>query len=635
MHLKLALVLLFALPVGSFSQTTGFLDPADVVIRGILGEAQDAARKGRLTQLPTWSDGELIRVFSREVRDQHDKMDWYGEHAGKWMYTTASAVRQSKDKELQASLLKTADYLVNEQAADGYLGDYGPTIRITSTTTSHRRSWDTWNLTYMTLGLLEVNKYFPNEKYLAAAKNIGELFLRTFGEGKADITEYGTRHGISATIILDAVVELYRATNDKRYLDFADWVVKTSEKTEGVKFISAGLNNVDMENVGDGKAYQILWNLTGIAKLYEVTGKADYLKAVENAWTNVHDFHLTIAGGPWGGIGKHLECFNRKNFWSPYGFVETCSTMSWIQLNKQLLHLTGNAKYAQEIERAAYNALLGARFTNGVDWSYHSFSNGSWHSAHFNDCCPSSGVLALEELTSMAYSKKENGIAINLFTDSEATVAVGKGSVRIVQKTQYPFDGKVQLTMSSLRHGEARPGKESFPLFVRIPEWTSTATISINGKPVGTDGLKAGEYFKVEPQKPWKEKDVVEISFPMELKLHQKTEDAPIPQGGGDIYSVNWFALSRGPLVFSANGLIDGRDRERTFQLSSQKPEEIFTATTGPDGRPAYRLNASGAENLVFVPYFEAGRLRQSAPGSERGAKLNNWRLTWIQTKIE
>ncbi len=599
-----------------WAQKTEFLDPADVTINGLLGEAQAAARKGRLTELPTWSDGQLIRIFSREVRDQHDKMDWYGEHAGKWMYTTASAVRQSKNKELQASLLKTADYLVSEQAADGYLGDYGPTIRITSTTTPHRRSWDTWNLTYMTLGLLEVNKYFPNEKYMGAAKKIGELFLKTFGEGKGDITEYGTRHGISATIILDAVVELYKTTNDKRYVDFAEWIVRKSEQTEGVKFISAGLNNVDMENVGDGKAYQILWNLTAIAKLYEVTGKTDYLKAVENAWTNVRDFHLTIAGGPWGGIGKHLECFNRKNFWSPYGFVETCSTMSWIQLNKQMLHLTGDAKYAQEIERAAYNALLGARYANGIDWSYHSFSNGSWHAAHFNDCCPSSGVLALEELTSLVYSKKENGIAINVFTDGEARVTVGKGSVRVVQKTQYPYDGKIQLTMTP-------SGKETFPLFIRIPDWASTASISINSKPVETTALKPGEYFKVE--KAWREKDVVEISFPMELKLHQKTEDAPIPQGGGDIYSVNWFALSRGPLVFAANGLIDGRDRERTVQVPSMKPEQMFTATTNPYGqRPAYQLKGAGAGNLIFVPYFEAG-----------GAKLNNWRLTWIQNKIE
>ena len=574
---------------------TDFLDPQDVSVNGILGEALTAARKGRLTSLPTWNNGQLINIFSKEVRDQHDKMDWYGEHAGKWMYSTAIAVRQSKDEALKALLLKTADELVSFQAADGYLGDYGPTIRITSTTTNHRRSWDTWNLTYMTLGLLEVNKYFPNEKYLHAAKEIGELFLKTFGEGKADVTKYGTRYGVSATILLDATIELYKTTSDKRYLDFSEWVVRKMEETEGIKLVAVATNNGDMEMVGDGKAYQVLWNLTNLAKLYELTGKPEYLKAVENAWANVRDFHLTIAGGPWGGIGKHLECFNRKGYWSPYGFVETCSTMQWIELNKQMLHLTGDAKYAQEIERSAYNALLGARYTNGVDWSYHSFTNGSWHVAHFNDCCPSSGVMALEELVGEIFSKRENGIAVNLITDGEAKIGNSKVSV----KTNYPFDGKVEIKLTS---------KEKLPLFVRIPDWAVNATV--NGEPA-----KPGEYFRTE-------KSTVTLNFPMDLKLSQAKEDAPVPQGKGeDIYSVNWFALSRGPLVFSTNGLIDNKDRERTFSLPSI---QNFTPAANPYGsRPAYEMT-SGDEKLLFVPYYEAG-----------GAKLNNWRLTWIQTKVE
>ncbi|MEI9917579.1 MAG: beta-L-arabinofuranosidase domain-containing protein [Bacteroidota bacterium] len=218
--MRLILIILFV-STELCAQKTEYLDPADVTVNGILGEAMTSAQKGRLTSLPTWNNGQLINIFSKEVRDQHAVMDWYGEHAGKWMYTTAIAVRQTGNKELQDLLLKTADKLVSFQDPNGYLGDYGPTINITNTTVNHRRSWDTWNLTYMTIGLLEVNKYFPNEKYLNAAKNIGELFLKTFGEGKADVTKYGTRYGISATILLDATIELYKTTSDKRYLDFS------------------------------------------------------------------------------------------------------------------------------------------------------------------------------------------------------------------------------------------------------------------------------------------------------------------------------------------------------------------------------------------------------------------------------
>jgi DUF1680 family protein len=606
-------------PVVKVQSKAQFLDPANVVaINGVLGEAIASERKGRLTALPSWNDGELLKIFGKEIKNTHDKTDWYGEHAGKWMYTTANAVRQSKDKELESLLFKTADYIVSTQEQDGYIGSYGPTIRFTNASASHRRSWDVWGLSCTTLGLLNINKYFPNEKYLNAAKGIGELFLRTFADGKNDITNYGTRHGISATIILDPVIELYRATGDKRYLELAEQVIKKMEETEGAKFISVGLSNQDMENVGDGKAYQILWNLTAIAKLYEVTGKSDYLKAVQNGWQNVLDHHLTITGGPWGGIGKHLECFNRKGYWSPYGFVETCSTMSWIQLNKELLQITGEAKYAQEIEKAAYNSLLGARYKNGVDWSYHSFNNGSWHIAHFNDCCPSSGVMALEELTGTIYSRMENGLAINLFTDSEAKISLGKkNEVRIAQRTAYPFDGKIRVEISG-------NGKESFPLFVRIPDWVTTAAISVNGQPADVAMLKKGSYFKLE--RAWKQKDVVEIDFPLELTLHQQTEVALAPQGGTDIYDVNWFAITRGPLVFAVNGLIDGKDRERVLQITSKNPDELFAKVPNPynSAAPAFELKAKNGEHILFVPYYEAGE-----------AMVNHWRLTWLQSKIE
>ena len=179
------------------------------------------------------------------------------------------------------------------------------------------------------------------------------------------------------------------------------------------------------------------------------SGAATRQMAIENAWKNIADHHLTVTGGPWGGIGKHKECFNTKNYWAPYGYVETCSTMSWIQLNKMLLQLTGDSKYAEEVERSAYNALIGAQFANGQDWSYHIFSNGKKHVANYNDCCPSSGVLALQEIPAMVYSLRGNGIALNIFSASEASMIVNGQAIRISQQTQYPFDGKINLTISS------------------------------------------------------------------------------------------------------------------------------------------------------------------------------------------
>lgn len=594
-----------------------FQDPADLKISGLLGEAIASSRKGRISNLPTWNNGELITMFSKDSKNNHHKMDWYGEHGGKWLFAASIAARQTGDEQLKQQVRKTADYLVSMQDADGYLGSYSKEIRLTSTTTQHVRSWDVWNLSYMTLGLLQTNTYFPDPKYLNAAKLLGELFINTFGDGKNDITYYGTRYGVSATILLDPVIELYKATGDKRYLQLAESIIAKMEARENVKLVSVAKAGGDMENVGDGKAYQLLWNLTAIVKLYEVTGNPDYLEAVTKAWVNVRDHHLTIAGGPWGGIGKHYECFNRKSFWSPYGFVETCSTMSWIQFNKELLRITGEAKYAQEIEKSAYNALLAARYPNGDDWTYHIFSNGSLHIAHTNDCCPSSGMLALEEISSIAFSRKQNGIACNLYTDSEAKFTLSKSNtVTLNQKSNYPFEGNIIITVNA-------PKSEKFPLFIRIPDWATTASIQINGTPTETKTLVRGEYFVIHNT--WKNNDKIEVQFPFDLTVHTKTENIGSPQGGRDISNVDWFAITRGPIVFASNGLINGKDRENTLQVPNEKIKSLFVPVNKSNTSPIPQYEFKGYDNpLLFVPLYQAGE-----------HKLGQWRLTWLQNKID
>jgi DUF1680 family protein len=631
--ISLCLILFFIVPL--FGQTrTQFLDvsdeflsPSDISVKGLLGKEIGSSEEGRLRLLPSWNNGQLIRMFNDEYRAKNKTNDWYGEHAGKWLYTAALAVKRTGNPTLKELLFKTADQLISYQDKDGYLGSYSPDQRITASGYKyHSTSWDVWNLTYMTLGFLELNKYFPNEKYLGAAKKIGELFLGTFGEGKADITNYGTRYGLSATVILESAVELYKATKDQRYLDFGKYVIKRLNEREGLRLIPAMLAKKDLETVGDGKIYQDIWNLYAVAKFYEVSPDPEYLTALESAWKDIYNYHLTPEGGPWGGIGKHKECFNSKNFFSPYGYVETCSIMAWIQFNKQMLRLTGKAIYAQEIEKAAYNALLGAKYSNGVDWCYHSFPNGRLHVAHFNDCCPSSGALALEELSPCVYSIRRNGIACNLYTENKANLELSSGlKVKIVQSTNYPFEGQIRITLF--------PDKPAnFPVFLRIPDWADDAVISINGKELEIQGETQGEthgraslqgeYCKIDHF--WKGNDQIEIRFPFDIKIINRSENADAPQGGKSLYQVDWFALTRGPLVYAANGLIFGKEREEVITLPKDHPESLFTVgASKEDGGNPIELKLPDNSSILFLPYYRAG-----------GRKEGAWRLTWIQKEI-
>jgi len=592
--------------------------PSEVKVGGILGQAIESSQNGRLLFLPHWNDGHLIKIFSPESRQESTTNDWYGEHAGKWLYTSARAAFRSNSTELRDLLFKTADYLVSTQEQNGYMGTYSPVRRITShQDLTHSISWDVWNLSYVVIGLLEVHRYFPNENYLKAAEKIGELFLENFGEGKQNITGFGTRRGISATVILDPVVELYRVSGDKRYLDFTSQVIRQMEEKDGLHLISDALANRELEWIGDGKIYQLLWNLTAVVKMYQMTGNGDYLKAAENAWTKVKDYHLTITGGPWGGIGKHKECFNSRGYWSPYGYIETCSVMSWIQFNREMLKLTGEAKYAQEIERSAYNTLLGAQYPNGMDWCYHTFTNGATHTANFNDCCPSSGALALEELPPLIYSVKEAGIACNIYTESDAVLTIpGAGNVMINQDTDYPFDGQVKILL--------QPEKRAFfKLHLRIPDWAKSSTIRINGQAIDVSLLTPGNYFIIE--RAWKKGDIIEIIFPMEVRIVRQEEVSITPQRGDPIYQVQWFAVTRGALVYAVKGLIGGNEREEIYPLPVDDPEHLFTSVASPEGiqGQAYELRLADKKPLLFLPYFEAG-----------GRMSGTWRLTWVQEII-
>jgi DUF1680 family protein len=134
---------------------------------------------------------------------------------------------------------------------------------------------------------------------------------------------------------------------------------------------------------------------------------------------------------------------------SPYGYVETCSTFAWIQLNRELLAISGDARYAEEIERSAYNDLLGAQAPDGNDWCYYIFPNGKRVHTTYWRCCKSSGAMALEELPDIAVvASRDRGIEINLHGPGEASFDLpGAGRVRIVQDSAYPYQGNIRITV--------------------------------------------------------------------------------------------------------------------------------------------------------------------------------------------
>lgn len=602
------------------------MNPGPIELGGVLGEALAANLRGRLMHFIDDERSPAIALFSLDHRAANLEGDWYGEHAGKWLYAAAKATMRSGDAALAANLRRVADYLASVQEADGYLGTYAPQRRFTVPQPPKPvswdgapalRTWDMWTHSYLILGLVETWRALGEPPHLEAAVRIGDLCLRAL-RGGIDINSLGNHHGMSATVLLDAAVELHFATGDARFLDLALLVLVQIEANPALRLLGRALEGADASEIATGKAYQLIWNLVGLAKLYRATGKAEYLTAVENLWRNIRDHHLTLGGGPWGGVAhRSREVFNPANVFSPQGYVETCSVLAWLQLNRELLRITGAARYAEEIERTAYNDLFGATAPNGEDWCYYSFPNGKRVHTTYWRCCKSSGAMALEELPGLAYAATGDGVRINLLGPGSARLQVpAAGEVALTQRTDYPFDGDVIVEVEPERAAK-------FAIDMRIPAWARDAQVEVDGVPVAGDAT-AGDWLRIERE--WRPGDRIRLRLPMAPMLHfrsnRNVQESRAPDGSEvrqQVLRFDYVALSRGPLAY-ATGLIDGFKFEETVRLPELPPSQWLRESAGAEGEGVeISMGLGYRAALTFVPYYRAGGRRDGA-----------WRLTWL-----
>lgn len=590
---------------------------------GLLGEALEASRRGRLFHFIQDERSPAIAVFDPEHREHNHEGDWYGEHAGKWLYAAAKAAARSDDAALLAHIRRVADHLVDVQMPDGYLGTYAAPRRfmvrqrpkpVSWNGEPSQRTWDIWTHTYLVLGLLEAHRLFPTARWMEAACRIGDLCLRTLTDGGVDINELGNHHGMSATVLMDAAMALHAATGQSRYLGLARLVLAQADANPMLALLTRARAGVDAADIATGKAYQLMWNLVGLAKLHRATGDTACREALDKLWHSIREHHLTLGGGPWGGVAhRSREVFNAPGTFSPQGYVETCSTLAWIQLNREMLRITGDAVHAEEIERSAYNDLLGAMAPNGEDWCYYVFPNGRRVHTTYWRCCKSSGAMALEELADVAYTVSDAGdvISVNLYGPGSLTT----GEVRITQKTGYPGDGRVQLQISA-------PGAGArFALRLRIPRWAEGATASLDGQPLSA--LQPGRYAELA-ERPWCGEHLVTLELPMTARWHRRVHEnvqvsrapdgSPVEQ---TVLSHAYVAVTRGPLVY-ATGLIDHFKTEETVR-APQALVERPAPDGSADNAPAVDMVLGYRPDISFEPYYRAG-------GREHGA----WRLTWL-----
>lgn len=503
------------------------LFPANSVqVNGFVGGKLDASYKNRILAQDV---DRLISPFKNRTETRL----WQSEFWGKWFTSAVLAYRYRPEPQLGKVLEHAVDGLISTQTQDGYIGNYAEN--------SHLEGWDIWGRKYCMLGLLSYYDLTKEKKALNSAGKIADHLIKELSDKKVLLVRKGAHRGMAASSVLEPICQLYARTGNKKYLEFAEEIVRQWETPDGPQLISKADVDVSKRfpkpqnwfswDQGQ-KAYEMMSCYEGLLELYRLTGKEEYKQAVEKTWENILENEINITGSGsamecWFG-GKYLQTIHIEHY------QETCVTATWIKLCQQLLRLTGEAKYADAIEQAWYNALLGAMHEDGSDWAKYSPLAGrrlvgSEQCGMGLNCCVASGPRGLFTLPLTTVMSENNGLSVNFFVDGDYHLKTPEGKpLEVIQQTNYPVSGNVTIKI-------LLPKTEKLSIRIRIPHWSKNTKLTVNGEQF--DKTVPGEYAEIS--RTWKSGDEISLSLDMRGRIVRMGN---LPEN---------IAIMRGPIVLA------------------------------------------------------------------------------------
>jgi DUF1680 family protein len=564
---------------------------SSVKIEGYLGDKINLCIENRVM---AQNIEKIIRPF--RLRNESDFGGFRCEYWGKW-FTSAMLAYSYQPTAGHLAVIDTAvNELLATQTQDGYIGTYDKQHSLWG--------WDIWGQKYTVLGLIAYYDQTKDPKALKAACRMVDLLMTKVGPGKVNIAENGIPllQGLPSTSILRPIVLLYERTGNRRYLNFSkyivhQWDVPNKFTSTGLRLIENALTGITPIKIDAPKAYEMMSNFEGLLELYKVTGEKKYLDAGVKFGESLRKYERLIIGS---GSDQELwaDAVREQTEILPQP-VETCVTAVWMRYCYQLLKVTGNPVWADELEVSLYNALLGAMTPNGDWFAYHSPLIGQRVPSHQQhpdvglSCCVANGPRGLLLTPRWAVMKSKVGLVVNLYAKGSYCEKLSDGTtVKILQTTDYPVNDEIILNVQPAE-------TKRFTIGLRIPGWSKKTQLSVNGYAINCE---PGKYAKIS--RTWKSSDEII------LKLDLRGRVIPTPSGAPDL------AVMRGPIVLTFdNRLTEPQDTCVWLLTSKDKIAQLDTAVkSSPSGEvnpPVYAgyvriepslLPADGQDYITLKP---------------------------------
>ncbi|WP_375425678.1 glycoside hydrolase family 127 protein [uncultured Friedmanniella sp.] len=488
----------------------------------------------------------------------------------KWLEAVAWTL---DDPDLEASsaekllrrLAESTELLAVVQQPDGYLDSHFqvrfPGERFVQLPWGH----ELYCAGHLIQAAVALHRSTGDEALLGIARRVADLVVVAFG------TEPGRVDGVCGHPEIEtALVELYRETGEQAYLDRARYFV--DRRGHGLLGSDRFGRHYwqDHEPVREatavvGHAVRQLYLLAGVADVYVETGDQTLLDACARLWDEMVATQTYLTGG----VGAHHR---DEAFGDPYelpnerSYCETCAAIASIHLSWRMLMITGEAKYADLLERTLYNGFLAGLSLDGQRYIYaNPLQVRDDHVASGDDgdylrvpwfrcaCCPPNVMRLLASLEHYVLLSSDDTVTLHQYMSGDYAAELGEGEVVLEVLTDYPWDGAVQV-------GVAATPDEVWTLALRVPAWGSGAELSVNGEPVLDPSVDG--WWRVT--RAWEAGDVAQLRLPLEPRL--TAADPRVDAARGSL------ALERGPLVYCLEGVDHDGHRLDDLLLDADGP---------------------------------------------------------------
>lgn len=467
---------------------------------------------------------------------------------GKWIEAASYTLKNHPDPALEAKIDEIVEKLAAGQMPDGYLNSWFIRREPEKRWTNLRDLHEMYSMGHLLEGAVAYFEATGKRRFLDVMIRAVDHIIDTFGPEPGKLRGYDAHEEIEI-----ALVKLYHITRDERHLRLARFFVDERGRQpsyyddearrrgkdpkdyifEDYSYSQAHMPVREQTRVV-GHAVRAMYLFSAMADVAAETGDLMLLAACDRLFDNLTGRQLYVTGGL--GPAHANEGFTREyDLPNATAYAETCAAVALAFWGHRMAQIELDGRFTDHVELVLFNGALSGISRDGEHYFYENVleshgGNRRWK-WHYCPCCPTNIARLIASLGSYFYTTKADELAVHLYGANAAEVVLGETVVKLVQQTNYPWDGDVRLELSP-----AVPKR--FALRLRIPGWCRTASLSVNGEAVPIEASKG--YATVVRE--WRAGDKVRIGFDMPVERLYAN-----PEVGEDAGRV---ALKRGPVVY-------------------------------------------------------------------------------------